>query len=155
MDTNVARILARRAGRPLSTPEAQRAAEDLVPPGSGWAWNQAMLDVGSDICRSGPRPSCVECPLRSGCRWAAIGNTGHDPAIGSAGVSGGQARFSGSDRQGRGRLVRALRGGVIGVGDAAEAMGWPNDPERVDRAIDRLIAEGLVVRENSVISLPS
>ena len=42
------------------------------------------------------------------CTWSLDGRPDPDPAVGSAGVSGGQSRFEGSDRQGRGRLVDAL-----------------------------------------------
>ena len=55
------------------------------------------------------RRAATACPVADGCAWAAAGRPDPDPADGSAGVSGGQSRFEGSDRQGRGRLVEALR----------------------------------------------
>jgi len=69
-----------------------------VPRGTGWRWNQAMLDLGATVCRA-RRPDCDGCPVRSGCASAG-GVEAADPARGSAHVSGRQSRFDGSDRQG-------------------------------------------------------
>jgi A/G-specific adenine glycosylase len=149
LDTNVARVVARQAGRSLRPAEAQAAADALVPPGQGWAWNQAMLDVGATVCRA-RRPRCGQCPVAASCAWRG---EGADPAVGSAGVSGRQARFDGSDRQGRGRLVDALRAGP--VADVASTAGWPEDPARAHRVADTLVRDGLAVREGASLTLPS
>ncbi|MHB1599931.1 MAG: HhH-GPD family protein, partial [Acidimicrobiales bacterium] len=126
VDTNVGRVLARAvAGRPLRMPDAQRTADALLPPGRSRDWNLALMDFGSIVCRS-RQPSCSSCPVaREGaCAWraaaAAADEAGAcaacpdmsrsdppDPAAGSAGVTGRQSRFPGSDREGRGRIVRA------------------------------------------------
>lgn len=143
VDTNAARVLARRAGRTLSRGEVQAEADGAVPPGEGWAWNQAMLDLGAAVCR--PRPRCGDCPLSAGCRWFGAGRPEPDPAVGSAGVAGGQSRFEGSDRQGRGRLVDALRRGPVPAGRLAAVMGWPTDPERARRVAATVVADGLAV----------
>jgi hypothetical protein len=59
-------------------------------------------------------------------------------------VSGGQSRFDGSDRQGRGRLVDALRtSGRVPAGRLAEEAGWPDDPERASRVARSLVDDGL------------
>ena len=144
LDTNVARILARSAGRSLGRAEAQAMADANLGP-SPWHHNQAMLDVGAGWCR--PRdPGCERgCPLRSVCRWAAAGRPDPDPATGSAGVSGRQSRFEGSDRQGRGRLVDALRAGPVSGRDLAATMGWADDPDRARRVAATLVADGLAV----------
>jgi A/G-specific adenine glycosylase len=137
LDTNAARVVARAAaGRRLGRVEAQRLADSLVPPGEGWAWNQAMLDLGARVCTA-RAPRCDACPLASACAWRGVGD---DPAPGSFGVSGRQSRFEGSDRQGRGRLLDALRGGP--VVEVAVACGWPEDPERASRVAAGLVAEG-------------
>ena len=75
-----------------------------MPPGEGWAWNQAMLDLGATVCRK-RSPACEVCPLAATCEWRAAGCIDPDPA----GAGSTQSRFEGSDRQGRGRLVDALR----------------------------------------------
>ena len=143
LDTNVARILARTVGHPLSRAEAQALADANLGP-DPWAHNQALLDVGAGWCR--PRsPRCDDCPLLARCRWAAAGRPDPDPAVGSAGVSGRQSRFEGSDRQGRGRLVRALRAGPVADGALAEVMGWPDDRPRARRVAATLVDDGLAV----------
>ena len=149
VDTNVARVLARQAGRPLRLVEVQADADALVPSGQGWAWNQAMLDLGATVCRA-RSPDCGRCPVATSCAWR--GGAGPDPAVGSAGVSGRQSRFEGSDRQGRGRLVDALRHGP--VSDVATATGWPEDPERAERVARTLVADGLAVRVGDTLTLP-
>jgi len=147
VETNVARILARTSGRTLTRAEAQRLA-DAGLGSSPWHHNQALLDVGAGWCR--PRdPGCDTCPLRSACRWAADGRPGPDPALGSAGVSGPQPRFEGSDRQGRGRLVRALRAGPVPAARLSEVVGWPGEPERARRVAATLVADGRAVDDGS------
>ncbi|MGK2949873.1 MAG: A/G-specific adenine glycosylase [Acidimicrobiales bacterium] len=146
VDTNAARVLARRAGRRLRPAEAQALADGAVPAGSAWAWNQAMLDLGATVCLR-RRPDCTACPVRSGCAWASAGCPPPDPADGSAGVAGGQSRFEGSDRQGRGRLVEVLRHGRVSGGALAEVMGWPDDPERAAKVAATLVRDGLVAVE--------
>lgn len=155
LDTNVARILARQEGRSLGRAEAQRRADDAVPAGAAWAWNQAMLDLGATRCR--PRePVCDDCPLRGACAWASAGRPDPDPAVGSAGVSAPQSRFEGSDRQGRGRLVAALRHGPVAPADVARVAGWPASPDRAERAARSLVADGLaVLDESGVLHLPA
>lgn len=148
VDTNAARVLARWAGRALSASEVQSTADAAVPLRQGWAWNQAMLDFGASVCTN-TKPRCAACPVAETCAWAQAGWPAPDPAVGSAGVSGAQSRFAGSDRQSRGRLVDALRAGPV-VADAqslAEAMGCPGDPRRAERVAHTLVDDGLAVRD--------
>lgn len=144
VDTNVARILARWCGRRLGRAEVQRRADAAVPAGCGWAWNQAMLDLGRTVCTA-RRQTCDGCPLAAGCAWGRAGRPDPDPAVGSAGVSGGQSRFEGSDRQGRGRLVSALRRSPVSSASLAEVMGWPADEARAVRVAATLLDDGLAV----------
>ncbi|NNE75087.1 MAG: A/G-specific adenine glycosylase [Acidimicrobiales bacterium] len=142
VDTNVGRVLARRAGRRFAAREVQAAANELVPMGEGWAWNQALLDFGALLCTK-KAPACDRCPAVAGCAWKGEGS---DPAVGSAGVSGGQSKFEGSDRQGRGRLVDALRLGSVRTADLAVVMGWPADPARAERVAATLVTDGIATR---------
>ena len=155
VDTNAARVLARGRGRSLTRGEVQQHADDVVPAGSGWAWNQAMLDLGATVCTS-RSPRCGECPLAWSCRWHRAGNPDPDPARGAAGVSTGQSRFEGSDRQGRGRLVDALRRhDAIAASELAVAAGWPDDPIRTAAAVASLVADGLAVEHpDGSLTLP-
>lgn len=150
LDTNVGRVLARLAGRSWKPREAQARADELVPAGGGWEWNQALLDLGAQVCQK-RTPQCERCPVQRCCSWRG---TGPDPSVGSAGVSTGQSRFDGSDRQGRGRLVAALRVGPVEVGQAPEVMGFGNDTERSSRVLASLLGDGMVVRSKGYLHLP-
>ena len=155
VDTNAARVLARAvAGQLLTTRQVQQLADEQVPLGQGWAWNQAVLDLGATVCtRRSPR--CEECPIQRQCRWARSSWSGVDPADGSAGVSGPQSRFEGSDRQGRGRLVQALRTGPVSVDRLADAAGWADEPDRASRIADGLVADGLAEYIDGHLALPA
>lgn len=143
VDTNVARVLARVKGRRLTAREAQASADELVPDGEAWIWNQAMMDLGATLCR--PTPKCDECPLLDRCSWGgSVDPDVDDPSLGSAGVSAKQQRYEGSDRQARGRLIRRLGEGSLAVGDAADVMG--RDPEVASRLVADLLDEGLIRR---------
>lgn len=154
VDTNVARILARWEGRPLTRSEVQQQADDLVPAKWAWLWNQALFDLGATICVArGPR--CDDCPVRRWCAWAGRDDLA-DPIVGTAGTGSRQSRFAGSDRQGRGRLVDALRDRPVAdePNPLAEVMGWPDDPERAVRVAVTLVADGLAVVEHGSYRLP-
>jgi A/G-specific adenine glycosylase len=143
VDTNVARVLARWSGRPLRRREVQDLADSLVPAGAGWAWNQGMLDLGAMVCTK-RAPGCDRCPVFAACAWHARDRREPDPAVGSAGVGGGQSRFEGSDRQGRGRLVDALRRHRrIDRDQLAVAAGWPDDESRALDVAQTLVRDGL------------
>jgi A/G-specific adenine glycosylase len=156
VDTNAARVLARAvAGRRVETrAEAQAMADSLVPVNKGWMWNQAMLDLGALVCTR-RRPACDHCPLarRAGnvsgsCCWEAAGRPDPDPVEGSVGIGRQQGTFAGSDRQGRGRLVAALRRSPVPVAEVAAAAGWTatdGEERRAQRIADSLVADGLAV----------
>jgi A/G-specific adenine glycosylase len=146
VETNVARALARYHGRRLGGSEVQHLADAALPVGEAWAWNQALIDLGATRCTA-RRPRCAECPLTRTCRWHRAGRPEPDPAADSAGVSGGQSRFEGSDRQGRGRLVRALAQGAVPTSDLAEVMGWAGDDPRAEAVAATVVADGLAVRD--------
>lgn len=151
VDTNVARILSRAvAGRPLTARESQALADRLVTPGRAWAHNQAMLDLGATTCAATPR--CAACPLRRSCAWRRRGLEAPDPASTTAGTSRPQARFEGSDRQLRGRILAALRGSEPEASwrpEAQERFGT----DRVASAVAALEAEGLARRGRSGLTL--
>ncbi len=143
VETNSARLLARGvAGQRMTAAEAQACADRSVPSGLGWAWNQAVMDLGATVCRRRV-PSCADCPVAASCAWNAAGRRRPDPAEGSAGVSTRQAVFAGSDREGRGRLVTALRTGAVAIDDLAVTAGWPDERQRARRMADGLVSDGL------------
>lgn len=141
VDTNIARILARTSGERLTPKRVQAAADALVPEGDGWTWNQVVMDLGAVVCR--PRPHCDVCPISGACSWYGRGRPAPDPAVGSAGVSSAQARFEGSDRQRRGRVLAALGAGVRPAQDFDAHI------------VAGLVADGLVERHGDHLSLPN
>ena len=149
VDTNIARVYARALGRRLTPKEVQAAADAALVHGDAWAWNQSIMDLGAVLCRP-RRARCDECPLAGSCAWRRDG--GDDPAPGSAGVSGRQGRFDGSDRQARGRLMDALTRGVVPIEGVAAVMG--RDPHTAHRLVADLRAEGLIELEDAALRLP-
>ncbi|MGH2546830.1 MAG: A/G-specific adenine glycosylase [Actinomycetota bacterium] len=144
IDTNVRRVVARaRIGRddaaPAEVEEATRAWLDLSDPGS---WNQALMDLGREVCRLVPR--CEACPLSSACRFRREGST-------PARRRRRQARFEGSVRQVRGGVIRELRG-VGSMTLAALAARLGRGPADVRSAVQRLSAEGLVRADPAAVA---
>jgi A/G-specific adenine glycosylase len=153
VDTNVGRILARAViGRRCGAAQAQRLADELAPTGDAWRWNQAMLDFGAMVCTK-RSPRCDQCPITTVCAWSDTEFAESDPAVGSAAVSVGQSKFAGSDRQGRGRLLAALRHGPVDVSSIAVTMDWPDDPARAERVAATLLQDGLVRRQGELLVL--
>ena len=152
VDTNVARFLARLAGRPLRAAEAQQAADALLPLGQPWEWNQITMDFGATVCRA-RRPTCDRCPLASMCDYRGDPDR-PDPAPASAGTSKPQARFDGSDRQARGRALRSVTAAACTRAHLHEAMQLADDPDRADRLIAALVAEGLIAERSGRFVLP-
>ncbi len=145
VDTNIARLLARHQGEAMGATQVRTLAAALVPDGEGWWWNQTLMEIGARVCR--PRtPTCGECPVRASCTWRGEGWPDPDPAVGSALVSSRQARFEGSDRQARGRLLGVLTEGPVPPAGLAAAAGLPDDPARATRVADGLVADGLARR---------
>ena len=152
VDTNVARVLARVAGRTMTAREVQSVADASLAPNESWAWNQCLMELGALLCRP-TSPDCGGCPLATTCAWrgdlASV-----DPAVGSAGVSTRQARFEGSDRQARGRLLRALADGPVRFDAIARVVARP--PDVASRIVAGVLADGLCVRDDDtgVLMLP-
>jgi A/G-specific adenine glycosylase len=141
VDTNGVRVLARAvAGAPLSVRQATVMGDRLVPPGHSWEFNQAMFDLGATVCTAA-RPDCARCPLARQCAWRRRGAAGADPWRSSP-TARPQSTFEGSDRQGRGRLLHALRAGAVRHDAVATACGWPEDPDRAERVAAAVVAEG-------------
>lgn len=153
VDTNVGRVLARWEGRALRPAEVQALADSLVPTDGSWLWNQSIMELGGVVCRR-RSPECSRCPAVADCGWQGSGLSPPDPADGSAAVGTGQSRFEGSDRQGRGRLVDALRVGPVAAGDLPTVMGWPDDPVRAERVAATLVTDGLATRAGDLYHLP-
>jgi A/G-specific adenine glycosylase len=157
VDTNIGRVLARVAGRSLSAKEVQSIGDGLLTATAGGlnrAVALAFMDLGAVLCRP-KSPGCTDCPLLSECSWGQARLTAGDPestpdpARGSARVSTVQARFEGSDRQGRGRLLRAAGDGPVPADRLPAAAGWPDDPSRAARVAATLVSDGLLTRDGA------
>ena len=122
LDTNVRRVLERSLG-----------TTDVAPPaGRAWDWNQALFDLGAQVCLARV-PRCDRCPLAGSC-----------PSRGQTFAPlRRQSRFEGSRRQRRAALVRELADGPR-AGD-----GYDRD------VVDSLLADGLAVRRaDGLLALP-
>jgi A/G-specific adenine glycosylase len=149
VDTNVRRIVARVfEGTEADEVGSARIGElagswvDASDPG---AWNQALMDLGREVCR--PSPRCEVCPLAPACRFRALGAEPRPSRH-------RQGPFEGSSRQIRGAVVRVLRGRrSVRLHDLPLLAGFPS--ERVSEAVERLVADGLVeVRRGRVGLVP-
>jgi A/G-specific adenine glycosylase len=138
VDTNGVRVLARAvAGTRLTGNDGFSLGDRLVPRGGSWEFNQSMFDLGATVCRADP--DCGHCPLRRQCAWRERG--GDDPWRTSP-AARPQGAFAGSDRQGRGRLLEALRRSEVSADQVARACGWPEDIPRAERVAAALVEEG-------------
>jgi A/G-specific adenine glycosylase len=136
LDVNVARVVARfRLGveaHEESSARVREAAEGWLDRDDPGAWNQALMDLGREVCR--PVPRCAACPLALGC---AFRRSGRRPTR----TPRKQPRFDGSFRQVRGRVLEVLRSrGSVTLGALAAEVG----DERLAAAVEALAAEGLV-----------
>jgi A/G-specific adenine glycosylase len=149
LDTNVGRVLARAVANETLRPVAARAmAFELLPRNDVAAFNQSMLDLGAQFCKSSPL--CDTCPVARHCRWRQEG--GPDPAPTSAGVSRPQPAFSGSNRQLRGRVLASLRHSPSTKRELDSVFSGV-EANRRDQVIESLVADGLIVRNKSSIQL--
>jgi A/G-specific adenine glycosylase len=139
IDTNARRVVARAAlgidGSEASPSNLRRAARRWMDGAQPGAWNQAVMDLGRDVCR--PIPACEACPLSAECAFVASGRM---PAARRPGKS---ERFEGSFRQLRGAIVRVLRERPsASIDELSRLIAQP--AARVVEAVDALDADGLV-----------
>ncbi|QMU97913.1 A/G-specific adenine glycosylase [Microbacterium esteraromaticum] len=153
VDTNTRRVIARAVdGRSQPDPPAKRdlaRMAELLPVdvAESALFNAAMMELGAVICTA-RAPECEACPLASRCAWVAAGR----PDTGD--TRRRQPRFEGSDRQARGAVLRSLREASAHTLPAAEVVAdWPDAAQR-DRAIDSLIADGLIEAVGGMLLLP-
>jgi A/G-specific adenine glycosylase len=122
-DTNAKRVLERAFDDPGPTP----------PPGRAYEWNQALFDLGREVCIA-RRPRCEVCPLATGC--PSRGRT-YAPLR-------KQSRFEGSFRQRRAELLRAIA-----------AAGSLPDVEVDAEALVSLVRDGLAEVSGGYARLPA
>ncbi|MGZ4651129.1 MAG: A/G-specific adenine glycosylase, partial [Kineosporiaceae bacterium] len=148
LDTNIRRVQARvvtgaRYPARSLTPAEAALAERLVPaaPARAARWAVAAMELGALICTA-RAPRCEDCPVAALCRWRLDGAQDHDgpPRRGQG--------YEGTDRHVRGLLLGALRSADGPLPHTALAAAAPDhtlrDPGQRERALDGLVADGLV-----------
>ena len=139
-DINARRVLSRWMGEPLSGERLHEIAQSQLPPGAAVEWNQALMDLGSAICRP-TDPQCASCPVSEWC-----------PGPDVQAKSRPQGRFEGSVRQARGAALRALLdSGETSTKELERQTGLGTD--RLSSALGGLVADGLVVQSTDRYSL--
>ena len=164
LDTNIRRVLGRivAGGELPRTAAGERAAraiaEAALPAGQAYDWHQALMDLGATICRAAA-PTCLICPVRDRCRYAAGQRPGQpdqqpDQRDQGRSVRRGQSggAFVGSTRYYRGRVVDSLRQAddagldLARVGAAIKPDFADADREWLVQLLGRLEQDGLVRR---------
>jgi A/G-specific adenine glycosylase len=179
VDTNIARVLARTAGHRLTPKEVQQAADELVPMDTGWAWNQALMDLGATVCTS-RAPRHDVCPLALHCtgrtmlaesapvRRAAESSAEYTLSLPHMPLPAASPRapkprpakaaqpFEQTTRYFRGRIVAACRdlapGETLGLGDLGRMLRseyGPEDAAWVAGLVEGLRRDGLVAVDES------
>jgi A/G-specific adenine glycosylase len=140
LDTNVRRVISRHDhGRAAPGPSITRSetahAAAIQPRQGGATWMAAIMELGALVCTA-RSPACERCPIAASCRWLALGRPEGPTAR-------RQARYAGSDREARGALLAVLRDSAAPVSQAQLDRAW-SDPVQRSRALDGLVADGLV-----------
>ena len=163
LDTNVRRVLVRfldgREFPPHTTPsKAETKRADALLPEDGHRAAEvslALMEFGALVCTQ-LSPSCDECPISNNCAWALAGFPKDEKRP-------TPQPYAGTDRQARGRIMKALRTahfeGTDGltkrrVLDAARIDGGDRyQPARVYRA---LLKDGMIVynEDTKRVTLP-
>ena len=144
VDTNVRRVVARvvhgraDAAAASTTRDHADVAALLPNDSSAHRFSAALMELGATVCTA-RSPRCGLCPL-SVCQWR---QAGFPP---SQGPARRPQAYAGTDRQVRGRLLDVLRGNEFPVTRAQLDVAWLTDTEQRDRALNSLLADGLVTR---------
>ncbi len=142
VDTNVRRVVARlvhgkaQAGNARANDLTDIAALTPPQPERATRFSVAAMELGALVCVAGT-PRCGACPVRDRCAWWLAGCPPHD------GPPRRVQKFTGTDRQVRGRLLDVLRAAHEPVPAAALEPAWDDAVQR-SRCLDSLLTDGLV-----------
>ncbi|RXZ41091.1 A/G-specific adenine glycosylase, partial [Agromyces binzhouensis] len=146
VDTNTRRVIARAVdGAAEAGPPATRrdldAMDALLPddPAAARVFNAGAMELGATVCTA-RAPRCDDCPIAPVCAWRAARYPAYDGPRRAR-----QARFAGSDREARGLIMRELRAAHRPVPED-ELGRVVSDRDRLTRAVDGLVADGLAAR---------
>jgi A/G-specific adenine glycosylase len=144
VDTNVRRVVARAvhgladAGAPSAARDHAHVSALLPDDDTAPQFSVALMELGATVCTA-RTPRCGLCPVGR-CAWR---RAGYPPAQGPARRI---QTYAGTDRQVRGLLLDVLRANDSPVTRAELDVAWLTDCGQRDRALDSLLADGLVTR---------
>ncbi|WP_062384354.1 A/G-specific adenine glycosylase [Demequina iriomotensis] len=149
LDTNVRRVIG-RAWRAEPLPAAHQTvgerahAASLIPGDDAAAaeWAAASMELGALVCTARVA-RCDECPLASSCAWFAAG------CPGLAAAPRRTQPWHGTDRQVRGRIMALLRAASSPLNVAGHAALADVEPGQLDRALEGLLDDGLITRDEA------
>ncbi len=176
VDTNIRRVL-HRIFLDLEHPEPQvndaqmlTLAEQVLPPGQAYNWNQALMDLGATVCTSS-NPQCIHCPLSEVCRaYATMSQHSLFPSgtvlrqlrkVAEKKANYSAQPFTSSNRYFRGRIVDLLRtlpaderltlatlGPQIKPDFSADDLAW------LQKIVAGLVRDGLLDSSEEGVRLP-
>lgn len=176
VDTNIRRVLHRiflgleyPAPR-LNDSQLLTLAEQVLPPGEAYNWNQALMDLGATICSSN-NPQCSRCPVQESCKaFAELGQYSLFPAGDIfpqlRKVAEKKARyqtrpFTSTNRYFRGRIVDLLRTVPAGQRMTLDALGpkikpgfCADDLPWLQKIVAGLAKDGLLDYADDGVRLP-
>lgn len=176
VDTNIYRVLHRiflsleHAEPRLNNDQMLALAEEALPPGAAYDWNQALMDLGATICTSN-NPQCVQCSLQELCNaYAEMRQQSLFPSgavlrqmrkVAEKKATYRTQPFTSTNRYFRGRIVDHLRslpsgqrislatlGSTIKPGFSEDDLRW------LQKLVDGLAKDGLVDCAEDGIRLP-
>lgn len=185
LDTNIRRVVRRclvgpEDQEPLTSDRALTdLAQAVIPPGQGWTWNQAIMELGALICTANA-PACWRCPIREHCRAYTAWRIADENIFTTMRANGAQNvasprkqtvrrvaeqredTYIGSSRYYRGRLVAALRELAPGEGIPLTQLGRQiktnytvDDLPWLRKLVDGLVQDGLVELRDGEVRLPT
>lgn len=154
VDINVRRVLARAwlgNAHPANSYSAveRKLAQSLVPQNPDLApkWAAASMELGALICTA-TNPACTQCPIQKDCFWFTSGQPDN------ATKPRTQAKYEGSDRQERGRILRELRQAHSPVA-INHLSANARDAHQFERAMASLFSDSMIVdAAPGFVSLP-
>jgi A/G-specific adenine glycosylase len=173
VDTNIRRVVQRLFVGPAASAPATDArliefAQIAVPPGQGWAWNQAIMELGALVCTAAA-PACWRCPVRAHCRAYAAWRSADEQVFADGPAEPVRRRvaerreapYAGSNRFYRGRTVEALRELPAGAAMPLAELGrrvkegfGDADAAWLHKLVEGLARDGLLVLEGETARLP-
>jgi A/G-specific adenine glycosylase len=175
MDTNIRRVIQRlfvgpEESEPASDARLLAIAQAAVPPSRGWAWNQAVMELGALLCTAAA-PACWRCPAQAYCRAYAARRSADEqifsdrpppqPQRQRRVAERREAAYRGSNRFYRGRVVGALRQLAPGQALPLSRLGVQikdgfsdDDLPWLRGLVEGLARDGLVALEGELARLP-